>query len=64
MAAADSACRSRFYEPGLRVHIRNALRQGATPAEIMEVLELTACLASTLLGVHTVSVGLPILLMS
>jgi alkylhydroperoxidase/carboxymuconolactone decarboxylase family protein YurZ len=37
--------------------MENALKQGATPAEIMEVLELTS-----VLGVHTIAVGLPILL--
>jgi alkylhydroperoxidase/carboxymuconolactone decarboxylase family protein YurZ len=39
------------------VHIRNALRHGATVAEIMEVLELTS-----VLGIHTVTEGVPILL--
>jgi alkylhydroperoxidase/carboxymuconolactone decarboxylase family protein YurZ len=46
-----------LFEPGGRIHIRNALAHGATAAEIMEVLELTS-----VLGVHTVNVGLPILL--
>ena len=46
-----------LYEPGTRIHMANALKLGATPAEIMEVLELVS-----VLGVHTVSVGLPVLL--
>ena len=35
----------------------NALKCGATPAEIMEVLALTS-----VLGVHTMAVGVPALL--
>jgi alkylhydroperoxidase/carboxymuconolactone decarboxylase family protein YurZ len=54
---AIDAATTHLYEPGIRIHMENALRQGATPAEIMEVLELTS-----VLGIHTVSMGLPILL--
>jgi alkylhydroperoxidase/carboxymuconolactone decarboxylase family protein YurZ len=54
--AIDSAT-THLYEPGLRVHIRNALRYGATAAEIMEVYQLTS-----VLGVHTVTLGVPSLL--
>ena len=46
-----------MYEPGLRVHIQNALRYGATVAEILEVYQIVAAL-----GVHTVTVGVPILM--
>jgi len=53
--AIDSAT-THLYEPGLRVHIRNALRYGATPAEIMEVYQLTS-----VLGIHTVTMGVPAL---
>ena len=45
-----------LYEQGLRVHVRNAMRQGATPVEIMEVLQL----ASTV-GMQTFDLGLPLL---
>lgn len=45
-----------FYEGGFRVHLRNALKAGATVDEIMEALELT-----TLLGMHTVAVFMPAL---
>ncbi len=38
------------------LHIRKALDIGVTPEEIMEVLELVACL-----GIHTVLVGIPAL---
>ena len=46
-----------MYEPGLRVHIQNALRYGATVQEIMEVYQLTA-----VLGIHTVTFGMPALI--
>lgn len=54
--AVDAAA-THLYEPGTKIHMQNALRQGATPAEIMEVLALVS-----VLGVHTISMGLPILL--
>jgi alkylhydroperoxidase/carboxymuconolactone decarboxylase family protein YurZ len=54
--AIDSAT-THLYEPGLRVHIRNALGYGATVAEIMEVYQLTS-----VLGVHTLTMGVPVLL--
>ena len=53
---AIDAATTHLYEPGLRVHIRNALRYGATAAEIMEVYQLTA-----VLGIHTVTLGVPAL---
>jgi len=54
---AIDAATTHLYDPGTRVHMENALKQGATPAEIMEVLELTS-----VLGVHTIAIGLPALL--
>jgi alkylhydroperoxidase/carboxymuconolactone decarboxylase family protein YurZ len=54
---AIDASTTHLFEPGTRIHIRNALAHGATAAEIMEVLELTS-----ILGVHTMSVGVPILI--
>jgi alkylhydroperoxidase/carboxymuconolactone decarboxylase family protein YurZ len=54
---AIDASTTHLFEPGIRIHIRNALAHGATAAEIMEVFELTS-----VLGVHTVTVGLPVLL--
>lgn len=45
-----------LYEPGIRIHIRNALKYGATKEEIMEVFELVS-----VLGIHTCTVGVPIL---
>lgn len=56
LIAVDSAATHMFL-PGLREHMRLALELGATSAEIMEVMELTATL-----GIHAVTVGVPILL--
>src|SRR5580698_8384505 len=54
--AIDSSM-THMYEPGLRVHIRNALRHGATRDEIMEIYQLTSSI-----GVHAVTMGVPVLL--
>ncbi|EXG81632.1 carboxymuconolactone decarboxylase family protein [Cryptosporangium arvum] len=53
---AIDANATHLYLPGVRQHIRAALSLGATPAEIMEVLELTATL-----GIHAMNVGVPVL---
>jgi len=45
-----------LYEPGIRIHIKNALKYGATKEEIMEIFELVS-----VLGIHTCTVGVPIL---
>lgn len=45
-----------LYDPGTRIHIRNALGYGATAQEIMEVFQLVS-----VLGIHTVTSGVPIL---
>ena len=47
---------SHLYIPGLKVHMRNALRYGATAEELMEVMEL-----ATQMGTHSVLVGAEIL---
>jgi alkylhydroperoxidase/carboxymuconolactone decarboxylase family protein YurZ len=54
--AADAAA-THLYEPGIRQHVVAALRHGATPAEIMEVLELTSTL-----GIHACNIGVPLLI--
>lgn len=54
---AIDAATTHLYEPGILIHMENALKHGATPAEIMEVLELTS-----VLGVHTMAIGVPALL--
>ncbi|MFF7944861.1 carboxymuconolactone decarboxylase family protein [Nocardia gamkensis] len=45
-----------LYEPGLRIHLRNALGYGATREELMEVFQLVS-----VLGLHTMTMGVPIL---
>ena len=51
----DSAA-THMYAPGVRQHIKAALAAGATPPEIMEVLECTATLS-----IHAMNVGVPVL---
>ncbi|QPP09350.1 gamma-carboxymuconolactone decarboxylase [Streptomyces bathyalis] len=53
---AFDAAATHLYAPGLKLHMRNALRHGATPEEIMEVLEIVS-----VIGVHTATVSAPIL---
>jgi alkylhydroperoxidase/carboxymuconolactone decarboxylase family protein YurZ len=54
---AIDAATTHMFEPGTRLHMKNAFAHGATVAEIVEVLELTS-----VLGIHTVTTGLPILI--
>jgi alkylhydroperoxidase/carboxymuconolactone decarboxylase family protein YurZ len=54
--AIDGAA-THLFVPGLRRHVARAVELGATDAEIMEVLELTATL-----GIHAANAGVPILL--
>ena len=53
---AIDASTTHLYEPGLRQHVRNALKYGATKEEIMEVFELVS-----VLGMHTCTMGVPVL---
>lgn len=53
--AVDSAA-THLYAPGIRAHAAAALREGATVAELVEVVEL----ASTL-GIHACNIGVPLL---
>ena len=54
---AVDAATTHLYEPGLRVHMRNALQRGATREEILEVLELVS-----VIGMHSCALGVPVLL--
>ncbi|TVY13626.1 hypothetical protein LARI1_G008104 [Lachnellula arida] len=54
---AVAASPTHIHVPGIKAHIQAALKLGATTAEITEVIGLT-----TLLGIHTVTLGAPILL--
>ncbi len=53
---AINAATTHLYAPGVRRHIRNALQQGATRAEVLETIELT-----TVLGIHACNLAVPIL---
>jgi alkylhydroperoxidase/carboxymuconolactone decarboxylase family protein YurZ len=53
--AVDASC-THMYAPGTRRHIARALEVGATPDEIMAVLQLVA-----VLGIHSVALGAPML---
>lgn len=46
-----------LYTQGLRVHVANALTQGASPEEVVAVYELV-----TGLGMHSMAVGMPVLM--
>ena len=54
---AFDASATHLYAPGLRLHLRNAVRYGATTGEIMEVLEI-----ASVVGVHTATTAAPIVL--
>jgi alkylhydroperoxidase/carboxymuconolactone decarboxylase family protein YurZ len=56
LSIALDASFTHMYAPGVRRHINNALKAGATMEEIMEVLKL--CVAQ---GMQTFNLGLPIL---
>ncbi|GAA4174067.1 hypothetical protein GCM10022287_17370 [Gryllotalpicola koreensis] len=51
-----NAAATHLYVPGILPHIKAALDLGATPAEIIEVLELAATL-----GIHAMNIGVPLL---
>jgi alkylhydroperoxidase/carboxymuconolactone decarboxylase family protein YurZ len=53
--AVDASC-THMYAPGVRRHIRKALELGATQEEILAVLQCVS-----VLGIHSCSLGVPIL---
>jgi alkylhydroperoxidase/carboxymuconolactone decarboxylase family protein YurZ len=53
---AINVATTHMYGPGVRRHMQNALKLGATRDEILEVIQLT-----TVLGIHACNVGIPIL---
>jgi alkylhydroperoxidase/carboxymuconolactone decarboxylase family protein YurZ len=54
---AFDASATHLYVPGLKLHMRNAVRYGATQEEIMEVLEIVS-----VIGIHAATVAAPILI--
>ena len=53
---AINAATTHLHGPGVRRHIQNALRAGATKEEILEVIQLT-----TIMGIHSMTLAAPIL---
>jgi alkylhydroperoxidase/carboxymuconolactone decarboxylase family protein YurZ len=53
---AINASTTHLYAPGVRRHIQNALKAGATADEIFEAIQLT-----TVIGMHACNLALPIL---
>ena len=53
--AVDSSS-THLYLPGMQQHIKQALKEGATAMEVMEVIELTSTL-----GIHACNIGVPLL---
>ncbi|NRO98611.1 gamma-carboxymuconolactone decarboxylase [Paraburkholderia sp. NMBU_R16] len=56
MYCAFDASSTHLYLPGLKLHMRNALRYGATPQELMELLEIVSTT-----GIHGAELGAPLL---
>ncbi len=54
---AINAATTHLYGPGVRRHVQNALKAGATQAEIMETIQLT-----TVMGIHACNLAVPILM--
>ena len=52
MYTAIDCSTTHLFQPGLKIHIQNAVKYGATPEEIMEVFELAA-----LMGISTTMKG-------
>lgn len=55
LCALDVAA-THLYTPGIKTHMRNAIRHGATQDEIMEVLEIVS-----VIGIHGALIGVPML---
>ena len=53
---AINAATTHLYAPGVRRHMRNAFAHGATPEEVLEVIQLT-----TVMGIHACNLAVPIL---
>ncbi|SDD72198.1 carboxymuconolactone decarboxylase family protein [Paraburkholderia lycopersici] len=56
MYCAFDASSTHLYVPGLKLHMRNALRYGASAEELMELLEIVSTT-----GIHGAELGAPLL---
>jgi alkylhydroperoxidase/carboxymuconolactone decarboxylase family protein YurZ len=54
---AINAATTHLYAPGVRRHIQNALKAGASKEEILETIQLT-----TVMGIHACNLAVPILM--
>jgi alkylhydroperoxidase/carboxymuconolactone decarboxylase family protein YurZ len=54
---AINAATTHLYAPGVRRHMRNAFKEGATMDEVLEVIQLT-----TVMGIHSCNLAIPILM--
>ena len=54
---AINAATTHLYAPGVRRHMQNALKAGATQEEIFETIQLT-----TVMGIHACNLAVPILI--
>ena len=54
---AINAATTHLYAPGVRRHIQNALKAGASREEILETIQLT-----TVMGIHSCNLAIPILM--
>ena len=54
---AINAATTHLYGPGVRRHMQNALKAGATEAELLETIQLT-----TVMGIHSCNLAVPILM--
>jgi alkylhydroperoxidase/carboxymuconolactone decarboxylase family protein YurZ len=54
---AINAATTHLYEPGVRRHMQNAFKFGATAEEVLECIQLT-----TVLGIHSCNLAIPVLL--
>ena len=55
LCALDVAA-THLYQPGIKTHMRNAIRHGATQHEVMEMLEIVS-----VIGIHGALIGVPML---
>lgn len=54
---AINAATTHLYAPGVRRHMQNAIREGATQEEILETIQLTS-----VVGIHACNLAVPIML--
>jgi len=53
---AINAATTHLYAPGVRRHMANAFKAGATREEVLETIELV-----TIMGIHSINLAIPIL---